>query len=220
MRTRGGRVPSRAPSPDRHKGEEAESRAGPVKAGMRGAGSSRSELGGAAGVALQQAHDGRVALGPADELLQGQLACGRAGCEGTRGREGGAAARRVPPRPRPCPAPASHRRCWCPSGGRFSQSSFPGSTRPPASSSRTKPSCKWPGGRQGSRGEKSPVPRLGNVPGVLEAAGRGGGGPEVWGAGARGRLSRRGRSWGGPGRVPWRAGRERNCWLRELHAHR
>lgn len=34
-----------------------------------------SELGGAAGIALQQAHNGWVAFGPADELLQGQLAC-------------------------------------------------------------------------------------------------------------------------------------------------
>lgn len=32
-----------------------------------------SELAGAAGVALQEAHDGRVALGPSDELFQGQL---------------------------------------------------------------------------------------------------------------------------------------------------
>lgn len=46
-----------------------------MKAG-RGNLAPRSELGGAAGVALQQTHDGRVAFGPADELLQGQLACG------------------------------------------------------------------------------------------------------------------------------------------------
>lgn len=35
-----------------------------------------SELHGPAGVALQQAHDGRVALGPSDELLQRELPCG------------------------------------------------------------------------------------------------------------------------------------------------
>lgn len=34
---------------------------------------SGSELAGAAGVALQEAYDGRVAFGPSDELLQGQL---------------------------------------------------------------------------------------------------------------------------------------------------
>lgn len=33
-----------------------------------------SELGGAAGIALQQPHDGGVALGAFDELLQGQFA--------------------------------------------------------------------------------------------------------------------------------------------------
>lgn len=38
--------------------------------GFAGAG---SELAGAAGVALQEAHDGRVALGPSDELLQGEF---------------------------------------------------------------------------------------------------------------------------------------------------
>lgn len=38
-----------------------------------------SELGGAAGVALQQAHDRRVAFGPTNELLQRQLACGAKG---------------------------------------------------------------------------------------------------------------------------------------------
>ena len=66
----GGHLP---PSLDRHKGEEAESRER-VSEGREGKpGSSRSELGGAAGVALQQTHDGRVAFGPADELLQGQL---------------------------------------------------------------------------------------------------------------------------------------------------
>lgn len=32
-----------------------------------------SELASAAGVALQEAHDGRVALGPSDELFQGQF---------------------------------------------------------------------------------------------------------------------------------------------------
>ena len=32
-----------------------------------------SELAGAAGVALQEAHYGRVALGPSDELFQGQF---------------------------------------------------------------------------------------------------------------------------------------------------
>ena len=34
-----------------------------------------SELPGTAGVTLQQAHDGWVALGTFDELLQGQFAC-------------------------------------------------------------------------------------------------------------------------------------------------
>lgn len=48
---------------------------GSVKAGKRGNLAPHSELGGAAGVALQQTHDGRVAFGSADELLQGQLAC-------------------------------------------------------------------------------------------------------------------------------------------------
>lgn len=32
-----------------------------------------SELAGAAGVTLQEAHNGRVALGPSDELFQGEL---------------------------------------------------------------------------------------------------------------------------------------------------
>lgn len=35
-----------------------------------------SELPSAAGITLQQAHDGRVALGASDELLQRELACG------------------------------------------------------------------------------------------------------------------------------------------------
>lgn len=72
----GGHLP---PSLDGYKGEEAESRER-VSEGREGKpGSSCSELGGAAGVALQQTHDGRVAFGPADELLQGQLACGAKG---------------------------------------------------------------------------------------------------------------------------------------------
>lgn len=76
MQTLEGR-PSLTPSLDRHKGEGAESRERASEGREEGeAGFSRSELGGAAGVALQQTHDGRVAFGPADELLQGQLACG------------------------------------------------------------------------------------------------------------------------------------------------
>lgn len=33
----------------------------------------RSELASTAGVTLQEAHNGRVTLGPSDELLQGQF---------------------------------------------------------------------------------------------------------------------------------------------------
>ncbi|MEJ1282385.1 transmembrane protein 54 [Cricetulus griseus] len=70
----------------------------------------------------------------------------------------------------PTPTPDTHRHCLYPFGGRFSQSSFPGSIRPQASSSRTKPSCKWPmgdGGREGRghqrvrRAALSPHPDLG-----------------------------------------------------------
>lgn len=70
---------------------------------------------------------------------------------------------------RPAPSPAPHRRCSYPFGGRFSQSSFLGSTRPPASSSRKKPSCKWPRERERkAESERSclnpPPPTFKNIP--------------------------------------------------------
>lgn len=82
-----------------------------------------SELGGAAGVALQQPHDGGVALGAFDELLQGQFAWkGEGGVKHNKGR-GDASPRssRIPRRdpwllasslrvfycPTPCPGPPS-----------------------------------------------------------------------------------------------------------------
>lgn len=46
---------------------------GTTQAALRCVGAG-SELAGAAGVALQEAHDGRVALGPSDELFQGEFA--------------------------------------------------------------------------------------------------------------------------------------------------
>lgn len=160
----------------------------------------RSELGGAAGVALQQAHDGRVALGSADELLEGQLACGeRERCRGkaapARGGRAAGGGRRV------APAPAPHRRYSCPFGGRFSPSSSRGSTRPPASSSPTKPSCKWPGGREGKAGVRggclsTPHPHLQKRPQVhwrVERGSRGGG------TGGPGRFPRSGVYRRGPG---------------------
>lgn len=104
--------PSLTPRLDRHKGEEAESRERASEGREEGEpGSSRSELGGAAGVALQQTHDGRVAFGSADELLQGQLACGATGAvSGRRPRESEGVWR--PPRPAPAPSPSLFVSIW------------------------------------------------------------------------------------------------------------
>lgn len=108
------------PRLDGHKGKEADSRERASEGREEGEpGSSRSELGGAAGVALQQAHDGRVAFGPADELLQGQLACGARGAVmGVRAARGGRAEQRErkgewhPPRPAPAPSPSLFVSIW------------------------------------------------------------------------------------------------------------
>lgn len=139
---------------------------------------------------------------------------------------------------RPAPLLPPHRRCSCPFGGRFSRSSFLGSTRPPASSSRTKPSCKWPEGREGRQGVRgarpSPSPPSSKTAPRLaedccsswvrwrgghggDLGGRGGGAQE----GVSGKASqKRGLLERALTKFPWSAKWERQCWQSNLHVPR